>query len=89
MVERPRYEDFPALKLATQAGMEGGTLPAVLNAANEVAVATFLEENLDFPGIWRIVEETMNAHDKISHPSLDEILDADHWAREYAETLSS
>jgi 1-deoxy-D-xylulose-5-phosphate reductoisomerase len=62
----------------------GGTLPAVLNAANEVAVAAFLEEKLSFPGIWRVVERTMNAHTVAEHPSLEQIIDADTWAREFA-----
>lgn len=79
--EDPRCEDFPALDLARAAGETAGTLPAVLNAANEVAVAAFLENRLSFPGIWRLVEETMNRHTSQSQPSLDDILDADTWAR--------
>ena len=79
--EDPRCEDFPALDLARAAGDTAGTLPAVLNAANEVAVAAFLENRLSFPGIWRLVEETMNRHTSHSQPSLDDILDADTWAR--------
>src|SRR5216117_798416 len=51
----PRYEDFPALSLARRAGDEGGTLPAVLNAANEVAVSAFLEREISFPRIWKTV----------------------------------
>ena len=58
----PRYQDFPALNLARRAGEAGGTLPAVLNAANEVAVSAFLEKRLPFPGIWRLVEQVMNRH---------------------------
>jgi len=79
--EAPRTADFPALDLARQAGETGGTLPAVLNAANEVAVAAFLDGRLSFPGIWRVVEQTMARHTTHFHPSLDEILDADAWAR--------
>ncbi len=85
--ERPRFEDFPALDLAKQAGREGGTLPAVLNAANEVAVAAFLDHSLAFPQIWQTVEKTMAAHGNTSHPDLGEILSADQWAREYASNL--
>ena len=85
--EIPRLDDFPALNLARQAGQEGGTLPAVLNAANEIAVATFLDHALSFPQIWEIVEATMTAHQKISQPSLEEILAADQWARKHARTL--
>jgi len=83
--EEPRRADFPALDLAGQAGETGGTLPAVLNAANEVAVAAFLEGRLSFPGIWRVVEETMGGHRSQAQPSLDEILAADAWARVRAE----
>ena len=78
---RPRYEDFPALNLARRAGETGGTLPAVLNAANEVAVSSFLEKRMRFPQIWQTVERVMNAHESIAHPGLDEILQADQWAR--------
>jgi 1-deoxy-D-xylulose-5-phosphate reductoisomerase len=78
---QPRYEDFPALNLARAAGDTGGTLPAVLNAANEVAVSSFLEKRMRFPQIWQTVERVMNAHESIAQPELDEILQADQWAR--------
>ena len=78
---QPRYGDFPALNLARRAGATGGTLPAVLNAANEVAVSSFLEKRMRFPQIWQTVERVMNAHESIAHPGLDEILQADQWAR--------
>ncbi len=77
----PRYDDFPALNLARQAGETGGTLPAVMNAANEVAVAGFLNRQVRFPDIWQIVEEVMNRHTSVAHPDLDAILQADQWAR--------
>jgi 1-deoxy-D-xylulose-5-phosphate reductoisomerase len=77
----PRYHDFPALNLARRAGEKGGTLPAVLNAANEIAVAAFLARQVRFPSIWQIVEEVMNRHTSIAHPDLDAILQADQWAR--------
>src|SRR6058998_3730672 len=77
----PRYDDFPALNLARRAGETGGTLPAVMNAANEVAVAAFLEKRMNFPQIWQTVERVMDAHEAIAHPNLDEILRADQWAR--------
>jgi 1-deoxy-D-xylulose-5-phosphate reductoisomerase len=80
----PRYDDFPALNLARGAGETGGTLPAVMNAANEVAVAGFLDRQLRFPDIWRIVEEVMNRHTSVAHPDLDAILQADQWARKEA-----
>ena len=78
---QPRYADFPALNLARRAGETGGTLPAVLNAANEVAVSSFLEQRMRFPQIWQTVERVMNAHESVAHPKLDEILQADKWAR--------
>ncbi|HEX8280748.1 MAG TPA: 1-deoxy-D-xylulose-5-phosphate reductoisomerase [Chthoniobacterales bacterium] len=84
----PRYDDFPALNLARRAGETGGTLPAVLNAANEVAVAAFLEKRLPFPGIWRLVEAVMNRHASVADASLDAILAADQWARTEAASMA-
>ena len=84
---KPRYDDFPALNLAREAGETGGTLPAVLNAANEIAVAAFLDRNVRFPRIWQMVEGVMNRHSTVAHPDLDEILRADQWAREEARRL--
>ena len=81
----PRYEDFPALNLARRAGETGGTLPAVMNATNEIAVAAFLDRQVRFPDIWRVVEEVMNRHTPVAHPDLDAILEADQWAREQAQ----
>ena len=84
----PRYDDFPALNLARCAGETGGTLPAVMNAANETAVAAFLDRQIRFPRIWQIVEQVMDRHRSVAHPDLDEILQADQWARaEAAKTL--
>jgi 1-deoxy-D-xylulose-5-phosphate reductoisomerase len=77
----PRLEDFPALKLARHAGDTGGTLPAVMNASNEIAVSAFLDRRISFPRIWQLVEEVMNRHATVAKPSLDAILDADRWAR--------
>ncbi|HEU0207490.1 MAG TPA: 1-deoxy-D-xylulose-5-phosphate reductoisomerase [Candidatus Udaeobacter sp.] len=81
----PRYDDFPALNLARRAGETGGTLPAVMNAANEVAVAAFLEGEVRFQQIWGIVEDTMNRHTTVARPNLDVILGADQWARTQAQ----
>jgi 1-deoxy-D-xylulose-5-phosphate reductoisomerase len=81
----PRYDDFPALNLARRAGETGGTLPAVMNAANEIAVAAFLDRCVRFPDIWHVVEEVMNRHAAIAHPDLDAILEADRWARNEAQ----
>jgi 1-deoxy-D-xylulose-5-phosphate reductoisomerase len=84
---KPRYEDFPALNLARRAGDEGGTLPAVLNASNEVAVAAFLAGRISFPLIWQTVEEVMNRHTSIAKPTLDAILRVDQWARTEASVV--
>jgi 1-deoxy-D-xylulose-5-phosphate reductoisomerase len=81
----PRYDDFPALNLARRAGEIGGTLPAVMNAANEIAVAAFLDRKVRFPEIWGIVEQVMNQHPPVAHPDLDAILGADQWARAQAQ----
>jgi len=81
----PRYDDFPALNLARRAGEIGGTLPAVMNAANEIAVSAFLDRKVRFPEIWGIVEQVMNRHTPIAHPDLDAILGADQWARAQAQ----
>jgi 1-deoxy-D-xylulose-5-phosphate reductoisomerase len=83
--EAPRREDFPALDLAREAGERGGTLPAVLNAANEVAVAAFLESRIPFPRIWETVAHVMHRHPVVAEPSLDDILQADREARAAAE----
>jgi 1-deoxy-D-xylulose-5-phosphate reductoisomerase len=83
----PRYEDFPALNLARRAGEAGGTLPAVMNAANEVAVAGFLDRQVRFPDIWQIVGEVLSRHRSVAHPDLDAILQADQWARKEARGM--
>ena len=84
--ERPDFNRFPCLKLAVEAGKKGGTYPAVLCAADEVAVKLFLSHRIGFLDISRVVEETLERHQGISHPSLEEILTADGWAREQAES---
>ena len=85
--EPPRRADFPALDLARAAGEAGGTLPAVLNAANEVAVAAFLAGRIAFPRIWGIVAEVMQRHRHIAGPDLNAILGADADARTQAAAL--
>ena len=79
--EEPDVDRFPALELARRAGEIGGTLPAVLNAANEVAVEAFVNRKINFPQITETVRRTMDAHQVIEHPTLDRILEADAWAR--------
>ncbi|HEV3271331.1 MAG TPA: 1-deoxy-D-xylulose-5-phosphate reductoisomerase [Candidatus Methylacidiphilales bacterium] len=83
--EAPDPEKFPALRLAREAGTTGGTLPAVLNAANEIAVPAFLDGKILFPAIWHTVEAVMKRHKTVPHPNLDEILAADAWARAAAQ----
>jgi 1-deoxy-D-xylulose-5-phosphate reductoisomerase len=85
--EAPRTKDFPALELARWAGIEGGTLPAVLNAANEVMVDAFLKRKCRFPEIWRTVGKVMEQHRRKGDASLEEIIEADLWAREAAQAL--
>jgi 1-deoxy-D-xylulose-5-phosphate reductoisomerase len=79
--EPPDLERFPALQLARRAGEAGGTLPAVLNAANEVAVEAFCKGQITFPQISETVVRTMDRHQVISSPTLKQILAADAWAR--------
>ncbi|MFQ3670959.1 MAG: 1-deoxy-D-xylulose-5-phosphate reductoisomerase [Verrucomicrobiia bacterium] len=85
--EPPDPAKFPALTLARRAGTEGGTLPAVFNAANEIAVDHFLQGRGRFPDIWRTVQTVMDSHHTIASPDLPAILEADRWAREQAQTL--
>ena len=85
--ELPDLERFPALRLGYEAARAGGTMPAVLNAANEVAVAAFLAEKLPFLGIPRVVEETMAAHAVKPLANLEQVLAVNHWAREFSSDL--
>lgn len=85
--EKPDIKKFPCLSLAYTACETGRTLPAVLNAANEVAVAAFLENRLPFIKIPQIIEETMEHHSVVADPTLGDILEADQWARKQAEDL--
>ena len=87
--EEPDVDRFPALDLARRAGEEGGTLPAVLNAANEVAVEGFFERQLSYMGITESVAAVMAAHEIVAQPSLEEILEADSWARNVAQNVIS
>ena len=86
--EAPRWDDFPALNLARHAGLTGGTMPAMFNAANEVAVQAFVEGKLSFPGIWESVERVLSsAHPRDYKGSLPIILEDDAWAREEARRV--
>jgi 1-deoxy-D-xylulose-5-phosphate reductoisomerase len=83
----PDFDRFPALRLAYLVAQQGGTAGAVLNAANEVAVAAFIDGKIPFGEICRIVEITITKHRLQPHPTLDDLLDADRWARETAQEL--
>ncbi|HSQ83220.1 MAG TPA: 1-deoxy-D-xylulose-5-phosphate reductoisomerase [Desulfobacterales bacterium] len=85
--ENPDLKKFPCLALAYAACETGRTLPAVLNAANEVAVEAFLQNRLSFIKIPQIIEKTMEHHKVITDPTLNDILEADQWARKQAEDL--
>jgi 1-deoxy-D-xylulose-5-phosphate reductoisomerase len=82
--ESPDADRFPALELARRAGDVGGTLPAVLNAANEVAVEAFVQRKISFPDISATVRKVMEAHRVVAAPDLEAILAADRWARQAA-----
>ena len=82
--ERPRSQDFPALDLARRAGLNGGTLPAVYNAANEVAVDAFRAGKIPFPGIWQCVAAVMENHQVKASDTLENVITADQEAREAA-----
>jgi 1-deoxy-D-xylulose-5-phosphate reductoisomerase len=71
------FDRFPCLRMAYDAGRVGGSMPTVLNAANESAVALFLDGKIDFLDIETLIQEAMDEHDVISNPSLDEILALD------------
>jgi len=79
--EDPDYDAFPCLAYAFTAGRTGGTLPAVMNGANEAAVGLFLKGAISFTGITRLIGRVMDAHNVTVNPSLDDILEADRWSR--------
>ena len=81
----PRLDDFPALNLAREAGNIGGTMPAVFNAANEIAVQAFRDGIIRFPEIWGTVAAVMETHEAVLKPTLEQILLADKKARSVAE----
>ncbi len=85
--EDPDTQKFPSLLFAFEACKQKGTLPAVLNAANEVVVNAFLEKRLSFLDIFRIISKTMALHTRIDNPDLSSIIEADLWAREKAQSL--
>ena len=80
-------DKFPSLTFAFEACKQKGTLPAVMNAANEVAVQAFLGKRIGFLGIFDIISNTMGLHTRIDNPDLSGIIEADNWAREKAKSL--
>lgn len=88
--EDPDMETFKGLALGYRAGRTGGSMPTVYNAANEEAVAMFLEDRIDFLEIADVIEETMDAHEGslVEAPSLEEILSIEKWAREFVKNNS-
>jgi 1-deoxy-D-xylulose-5-phosphate reductoisomerase len=85
--EDPDIDKFPALRLAREAGEVGGAAPAVLNAANEEAVAAFVDRKIGFTQIPEVVESTLKALKSSKSPSLEEILESDRWARDYSRSI--
>lgn len=87
--EAPRYDVFPALNLARRAGVTGGTLPAVYNAANEIAVDAFCDGKIGYTDIWGTVEKVMDAHQVQPADDLQTLIDADADARRAAGSICS
>lgn len=85
--EKPRIDKFPCLGLAYKAIRTGGTMPAVLNAANEIAVERFIKREIAFTDISKLIEMAMSAYNVKYNYSLEDVLEADNWAREYTKTL--
>ena len=82
--KKPNFNKFPCMKLAYKALELGGTMPAVLNGANEIAVNAFLDNKISFSAIPLIIQNTMKEHKPKQNPNINDILDADYWAREIA-----
>lgn len=82
--KKPNFNKFPCIKLAYKALELGGTMPAVLNGANEIAVNAFLDKKISFSAIPLIIQNAMKEHKPKQNPNINDILDADYWARERA-----
>ena len=85
--EQPDFDTFPCLKLAIEAGKKRGTYPPVLCAADEIAVELFLSQRIKFTDIARLVEQTLEQHQSVTCPTLEEIMAADTWARQQIREL--
>ncbi len=81
--EKPDMDTFKGLKLAFQAGRTGGTMPCIMNGANEVAVEAFLKGQAGFLDIYTLIEKAMDAGKVEFQPDLEQLLAADKWAREF------
>lgn len=84
--EEPPADVLKGLSFAYDAGRTGGSMPTVLNAANEKAVALFLQEKISFLEIYQLIEDAMNAHHVIENPSLEEVLETEQWVYEFIES---
>jgi 1-deoxy-D-xylulose-5-phosphate reductoisomerase len=84
---KPDMKKFPCMHLAYEAGICGGTMPAVLNAANEIAVGAFLREIIKFVDLPGIIDKVLNKHKTVKKPLLEDILHADEWARAQTKEL--
>jgi|TARA_B100000315_G_C14593015_1_gene596991 1-deoxy-D-xylulose-5-phosphate reductoisomerase len=87
--EVPNFANFPCLQLAMEAERQGGTYPAVLCAADEVAVELFLSQRIKFSDIARLVERSLSGHQVIVHPTIEEIIAADDWARKTTKEFAA
>ncbi len=85
--EKPDLKRFPCLELGYEASAQGGSVPAVLNAANEVAVEAFLNRKISFLGIPQLIEKTISRHRLLKNPSLADLIETDRWARSEAKGL--
>jgi 1-deoxy-D-xylulose-5-phosphate reductoisomerase len=86
---KPNFQKFPCLKLAYQAIRKGGAYPCVLNAANEVAVESFLSQAIEFSKIPRVITKTLKAYQPKRPLDLKQLIEADKWARSYTKVLIS
>ena len=85
--QKPDLKKFPSLGLAFEAARQAGSMPAVLNAADEEAVGAFLKGKIDFLSIYKVVEKVVLRHTMVKNPSLQDILGADKWARLEAQNI--
>ena len=85
--EKPNFELFPCLGYAYDSGNKSGTLPAVLNAANEAAVYAFLDNKIKFLDIHRLINKMMQKHNIIKNPNLNQILDVDKKIKEEIQEI--